>query len=72
MRTRLFATVAVLTLVSTVGCARLSAAGTQPTNQRAKKDCAACARMCEVAGESEKNTGGVSACKQDCAATCEK
>jgi hypothetical protein len=73
MHVRLFAAALVLAVVSTAGCARLGAAAARPTNQKAKKDCAACARMCEIAGESKDGSpDAVSACKQDCAATCEK
>jgi hypothetical protein len=71
MRIRFAALVVLLAVSSTTGCARLMSAQSRPTNQKAKKDCAACARMCEVAGEGE-GKGGVDACKADCAATCEK
>jgi hypothetical protein len=35
-----------------------------------KKDCAACEKMCKVAGDSEKNKGGVDDCVKDCKKDC--
>lgn len=69
MRIRILAA-AVLVLVATTGCARLQGQS-RTSNTKATKDCAACARMCEVAGESKGGAGGVDACKADCEKTCE-
>lgn len=33
---------------------------------RSQKDIAACEKMCEVAGDAEKNASAVTACKKDC------
>jgi hypothetical protein len=35
------------------------------------KDCKSCERMCEVAGDAQKNPGAVDKCKADCAKKCE-
>jgi hypothetical protein len=42
----------------------------QQQSQSKKKDCAACEKMCKVAGESEKNAGGVEDCIKDCKKDC--
>lgn len=69
MRARVLATV-VLVCLSLTGCQRLLGA-TRPSNAKAKKDCAACARMCEVAGDAEKSPAAVESCKEDCKRTCQ-
>ena len=35
-----------------------------------KKDCAACEKMCAVAGDAEKNPDAVAKCKTDCKKSC--
>ena len=40
-------------------------------NAAATTDCAACEKMCTVAGDAEKNPEGVQACKDDCQKTCQ-
>ena len=39
-------------------------------NTAAKKDCAACEKMCAVAADAEKNPDAVAACKADCKKSC--
>jgi hypothetical protein len=44
----------------------LGGASARPAAARSQKDIAACEKMCEVAGDAEKNSSAVSACKKDC------
>jgi hypothetical protein len=60
-------------LASSMGCGLLGKVGRSNTGAAAaKKDCAACEKMCSVAGDAEKNAAGVEACKEDCRKTCTK
>lgn len=34
------------------------------------KDCKSCERMCEVAGDAQKNPGAIEQCKSDCQKKC--
>jgi hypothetical protein len=43
----------------------LSGANARPA-ARSQKDIAACEKMCEVAGDAEKNASAVTACQKDC------
>ena len=70
MRT-LTALVATALLASTLGCGMLRTGSAKNTaGTSAKKDCAACEKMCAVAGDAEKNPAGIEACKADCKKTC--
>ena len=55
-------------LLALCGCAsaRTTQARAAPKSQ---KECAACARMCEVAGDADK-TGDVATCQEGCARDC--
>ena len=65
-------TVAVA-LVALTACGmnlgRVKGSGAGPA--AAKKDCAACEKMCAVAGDAEKNPDGVAQCKADCKKSCQ-
>ena len=50
-----------------LGSARGAAAHAKAS---AKKDCAACEKMCAVAGDAEKNSAAVESCKADCKKSC--
>ncbi len=67
------ATFALVGVVGVTGCTKSQLAGIRGANgggTAAKKDCAACEKMCSVAGDAEKNPAGVQACKDDCKKTC--
>jgi hypothetical protein len=71
MRRTLSLVLVATALASLLGCGvnlgriRTSGAGTA-----AKKDCAACDKMCSVAADAEKNPDALAACKADCKKTC--
>lgn len=44
----------------------LGSASARPAAARSQKDIAACEKMCEVAGDAEKNASAVTSCKKDC------
>lgn len=70
-----FASLALVGVVSVTGCTKAQLnqirGATAGANTAAKKDCAACEKMCSVAGDAEKNPAGVAACKEDCQKTCQ-
>ncbi len=72
MRLSLRVTFAALALASITGCAGMGSAKAAGATAAAakKKDCAACEKMCAVAGDAEKNPGAVTQCKADCKKTC--
>lgn len=55
-------------LLAAAGCSGLRAQARSGAS--GSKDCKSCERMCEVAGESQKNPGAVDKCKADCAKKC--
>ena len=74
MRPVLAALALVLSVTFVAGCPSMgmaSAKGAAATAKAdAKKDCAACEKMCAVAGDAEKNPGAVESCKADCKKSC--
>lgn len=72
---RVFALVVVATLAATLsGCAKLGqirlASPSSSEARATKKDCAACEKMCAVAGDAEDNADAVAECKADCRKSC--
>ena len=68
------ATFALVGMVGLTGCTKTQMAqirGANTGGTAAKKDCAACAKMCTVAGDAEKNPAGIEACKDNCNETCQ-
>lgn len=67
--------VATLALVGVMGCTKAQIRqlnnANNNANSAARKDCAACEKMCTVAGDAESNPDGVAACKADCQKTCQ-
>ena len=64
----------VLVTFVSLGCSNMNLArlrGASNTAAAGKKDCAACEKMCSVAGDSEKKPEAVQACKDDCQNSCE-
>ena len=53
------------------GCGMLNHVKTASASSAAKKDCAACAKMCSVAADAEKNPDALKKCQDDCAKTCQ-
>jgi hypothetical protein len=57
-------------LLGSTGCAglrQLTSTSLRPkAAAKSAKDVAACEKMCEVAGDAEKNPGAVERCKADC------
>ena len=63
----------VVVTASMAGCKTVRASGAGSAAPKSAKECAACARMCEVAGTAEKGeatTANVQACQDDCAGDC--
>lgn len=76
MRRALSLALAATVLASLLGCGvslgRLRTKGTKGAAAAStKKDCAACEKMCAVAGDAEKNPEAVDACKADCRKSCD-
>jgi hypothetical protein len=69
MRHALIAAVLVA-LSFTSACAGLRAGKGAKAQNNSAKDCAACAKMCEVAGDAENNAAAVNDCKADCQKQC--
>jgi hypothetical protein len=68
------ASLALVGVVSVTGCTKAQLQqirGANAGGAASKKDCAACEKMCAVAGDAEKNPAGVEACKDDCKKTCQ-
>jgi hypothetical protein len=68
------ATFALAGVVAVTGCTKAQLnqiRGANAGGTAAKKDCAACEKMCAVAGDAEKNPAGVDACKADCKKNCQ-
>ena len=68
----------VLALVATafvgLGCSNMNLGrlrGASSAAAASKKDCAACEKMCAVAGDAEKKPEAVTACKDDCQKNCQ-
>ena len=77
MRRALVAVLASLSLAATLALGGCTAANIKQLQSaaagagtQAKKDCAACEKMCAVAGDAEKKPEAVAACKADCKKTC--
>lgn len=71
---RAFALVLIATAVLSLGCTATNLARLRGLSTPAaanKKDCAACEKMCAVAGDAEKKPEAVRACKADCKKTCD-
>lgn len=72
MRRALSLVLAATALAWLVGCGmnigRLRTSGAKAS--ASKKDCAACEKMCAVAGDAEKNPDAVESCKADCHKSC--
>ena len=67
---RVVALAAVLGTLATACGGRLTGAHTRDANASSQKECAACAKMCEVAGDAEKNAAAVADCQADCQKKC--
>jgi hypothetical protein len=61
---------AVFVAVLATACGSMLQAKNVSPAAAAKKDCAACEKMCSVAADAEKNPGAVDSCKADCKKTC--
>lgn len=74
MRRSLHLVVAVALLPALFGCnvdiGRIRRAGTSSATGATAKDCAACEKMCAVAGDVEKKAAAVDQCKADCKKSC--
>ena len=57
-------------LVATTACSQ-AAKVLKAEQIAAKKDCAACEKMCTVAADAEKNPDAVTSCKADCKKSCQ-
>jgi hypothetical protein len=69
--TRTISTVAVAALFAvTMGCSTVRSLVGNSTGGKAaaksQKDIAACEKMCELAGDADKNKAAVTACQKDC------
>lgn len=62
--------IALTLLVGALGCGMKVGKLRTGADTQAKKDCAACEKMCAVAGDAEGNPDAVAACKADCKKTC--
>ncbi len=63
---------ALLVACALCGCGmKLGRVRTAGASSAAKKDCAACEKMCSVAADAEKNPDAVASCKADCKKTCQ-
>jgi hypothetical protein len=72
MRRALPSLLAATVLASLMGCGlQLGRVKTSNAAAAGKKDCAACEKMCAVAGDAENNPAAVEACKADCRKSCE-
>ena len=63
----------VTTALVALGCSNMNLGrlrGASTAAAAGKKDCAACEKMCAVAGDAEKRPEAVQACKDDCQKTC--
>lgn len=63
----------IATFVTVLGCGNVSLARSRGASAGAaasKKDCAACEKMCAVAGDAENKPEAVEACKDDCKKNC--
>lgn len=61
----------VLTLlVGALGCGMKVGKLRTGADTAGKKDCAACEKMCAVAGDAENNPDAIAQCKADCKKTC--
>jgi hypothetical protein len=63
----------VATFALALGCGNVSLArlrGASAGASASKKDCAACEKMCAVAGDAEKKPKAVEACQDDCKKSC--
>lgn len=61
---------ALTLLVGALGCGMKVGKLRTGADTTAKKDCAACEKMCAVAGDAENNPDAVTQCKADCKKTC--
>lgn len=61
---------AVTLLVGALGCGMKVGKLRTGAYTAGKNDCAACEKMCAVAGDAEGNPDAVAACKVDCKKTC--
>ena len=64
----------VATALVGLGCSNMNLGRLRGASNAAaagKKDCAACEKMCAVAGDAEKKPEAVKACKADCQKTCQ-
>lgn len=62
---------ALALLLAAVGCGNMKVGKLRTgADTAAKKDCAACEKMCAVAGDAENNPDAVAKCKADCKKTC--
>lgn len=64
----------VATALLGLGCSNMNLGrlrGASAGAAASKKDCAACEKMCAVAGDAEKKPQAVEACKADCQKTCQ-
>ena len=61
---------ALTLLLGALGCGMKVGKLRTGADTAAKKDCAACEKMCAVAGDAEGNPDAVAACKADCKKTC--
>jgi len=66
------ALIVAFALVASAGCPSMGAQAkaASASAASAKKDCAACEKMCSVAADAEKNPGAVESCKADCKKSC--
>lgn len=62
--------VLALSLPALSGCAALSGQSRASAGKAGGRDCASCARMCEVAGDARDNPRAVERCKADCKKKC--
>ncbi|MCC7074130.1 MAG: hypothetical protein IT383_22665 [Deltaproteobacteria bacterium] len=62
--------VALALLTLALGCGMKVGKLRTGADTAAKKDCAACEKMCAVAGDAEGNPDAVAACKADCKKSC--
>lgn len=70
MRTMLALSLLVLALGCGVKVGKLRTGADSAAKGAATKDCAACEKMCAVAGDAENNPDAIAACKAECKKTC--
>lgn len=58
-----------LTMLALSACSGIRAQA-RSSEEAGGKDCKSCERMCEVAGDAQKNPGAIESCKQDCQKKC--